>query len=142
MRLPQDWVITYDRGFEILANDPNRTAFLHLLSRVWGSPQERLPTARDFVAYWHHWKYGDIFPIYANGKQVSETEISGDKFGGPYLRYEFDDSRKGVRYVEVYASGGGPSSVVLSCWTNEASFNTVKTTLDDILQSLELLRKP
>lgn len=142
MHLPQDWVVTYDRGFEILANGPDQTAFLHLVSQVWGSPQEQLPTARDFVSYWQHYKYGDIFPVYASGKQVSETEISRDKFGGPYLRYEFEDSKKGMHYVEVYASGGGPSSVVLSGWAKDAAFDTVKTTLDDILGSLELLRKP
>ncbi len=141
LKLSQDWVITYDRGFEVLANNPSQTAFMRLLSQVWDS-NARLPTARDYVNYWKNDKYGNLFPIYAQGTQVSETEISRDKFGGPYLRYEFDDSKNGMRYLQVYASGGGPNSVVLTTWAKSADFDNVKTVLEGILGSLELLKQP
>ncbi len=142
VRLPRDWEITYDRGFEVFANNPQRTAFMRIFSQLWGTDNEPLVTSRDYVNYWKNHKYGNIFPVYAQGTQVAEAEISQDKLGGPYLRYEFDDSKKGVHYMQVYASGGGPNSVVLTCWAKSADFDSVKTTLEGILDSLELLKQP
>ena len=43
----------------------------------------------------------------------AETEVGNGKGGGPYLRYEFEDAQRATRYVQVYASAGGISSMCL-----------------------------
>jgi len=140
LKLPQDWVITHDMGFEIEANNAGETAFMHLVSQTWLT-KDRKPNARAYVDYWKNSTYGDIFPILADGTMLSETEISQDKFGGPYLRYEFDDSKKGVHYLQVYASGGGPNSIVLTMWAKNTDYPNVQTVLEAILNSVELVKE-
>jgi hypothetical protein len=140
LTLPQDWVVTYDTGFELEANNAAETALMHLVSQTWLT-KDRKPNARAYVDYWKNSTYGDIFPILADGTMLSETEISPDKFGGPYLRYEFDDSKHGIRYLQVYASGGGPNSIVLTVWTKNADFSKVQSVLEAILNSVELLQE-
>src|SRR5437870_128790 len=49
LKLPRDWLITYDRGFELFANNSQQTAFVRLFSEVWSSVDKRLPTARAYV---------------------------------------------------------------------------------------------
>jgi len=137
LTLPQDWVITHDTGFEIEANNPGETAFMHLVSQTWLT-KDRKPNARAYIDYWKNSTLGDIFPIFAEGTLVSETEVNQDKFGGPYLQYEFDDSKKGIRYLQVYASGGGPNSLVLTVWAKNADYPNVQTVLEAILNSVEL----
>ena len=138
LMLPQDWMITYDTGFEIEANNAAETAFMHMVSQTWLT-KDRKPNARAYVDYWKNSTYGDIFPILAEGTLVGETEISQDKFGGPYLRYEFEDSKKGVHYLQVYASGGGPNSIVLTVWVKNTDYPNIQTVLEAILNSVELL---
>ena len=140
LTLPQDWVVTYDTGFELEANNAAETALMHLVSQTWLT-KDRKPNARAYVDYWKNSTYGDIFPILADGTMLSEAEISPDKFGGPYLRYEFDDSKHGIRYLQVYASGGGPNSIVLTVWTKNADFSKVQSVLEAILNSVELLQE-
>jgi hypothetical protein len=140
LTLPQDWVITYDTGFEIQANNAAETAFMHLVSQTWLT-KDRKPNARAYVDYWKNSTYGDIFPIFAEGTLVSETEVSPDKFGGPYLRYEFDDSKKGIYYLQVYASGDGPNSLVLTVWVKNIDYPNVQAVLEAILNSVELLQE-
>jgi hypothetical protein len=140
LTLPQDWVITHDTGFEIEANNAGATTFMHMISQTWLT-KDRKPNARAYVDYWKNSTYGDIFPILAQGTLVGETEISQDKFGGPYLRYEFDDSKKGLRYLQVYASGGGPNSLVLTVWAKNTDYPNVEAILESILHSVELLQE-
>jgi hypothetical protein len=140
LTLPQDWVIIHDTGFEIEAHNAGETAFMHLVSQTWLT-KDRKPNARAYVDYWKNSTYGDIFPIFADGTLVGESEISQEKFGGPYLRYEFDDSKKGIHYLQVYASGGGPNSIVLSVWASNANYPNVQTVLEAILNSVELLQE-
>lgn len=136
--LPQDWVITQDTGFEIEANDPKQVAFTHLLSQTWLT-KDRKPDARAYVDYWKNSTHGDLFPIFADGTLVAETEVSSDKFGGPYLRYEFDDSQHGIHYLQVYGSGGGPNSLVLTVWAKSTDYPNLQVVLESILNSVELL---
>lgn len=142
LRLPQGWRISYDRGFELFASNPEQTASVRLFSEVWSTVQKRLPNARAYVEYWKNYPDGNLFPIYATGTQLAESEISAEKYGGPYLRYEFDDARHGLRYLQVYASGGGPNSVVLTVWTKSAELGNTQPALDGILNSLALLPLP
>jgi len=138
LTLPQNWVITHDTGFEIEANNPEQTAFVHLLSQTWLT-KDRKPDARAYIDYWKNSTYGDIFPIFAEGTLVSETEIGQDKPGGPYLRYEFGDAKKGIHYLQVYGSGGGPNSLVLTVWAKNADYAQVQTVLETMLNSVALL---
>ena len=138
LKLPQDWVITHDTGFEIEANNPNQTGFIHLLSQTWLS-KDRKPNARAYVDYWKNTTYGDLFPIFAEGTLVSETEINPDRLGGPYLRYEFDDSRHGLRYAQVYAAAGGPNALVVTGRAKTADYSSVQAVLDGILNSAGLM---
>jgi hypothetical protein len=140
LTLPHDWAITRNTGFEIEANNAGETAFMHLVSQTWLT-KDRKANARAYVDYWKNSTYGDIFPIFAEGTLVSETEVSQDKFGGPYLRYEFDDSKKGVHYLQVYASGGGPNSLVLTVWAKSTDYPNVQAVLEAILNSVELLQE-
>jgi hypothetical protein len=142
LTLPQDWIITRDEGFEVEANDPKKTAFVHLVSQQWENETEWLPTAQDYVNYWKNSPLGDVFPVFAEGTQLSETEISQAKFGGPYLRYEFEDAKKRIHYVQVYASGGGPNSLIVSAYAKIDDFLGVKDVLDSILESATLLKAP
>jgi hypothetical protein len=142
LKLPRDWRITYDRGFELFANNPQQTAFVRLFSEVWSTAQKRLPTAHEYVDYWKNYPEGNLFPIYAAGTQLGESELSPEKYGGPYLRYEFDDAGHGLRYLQVYASGGGPNSVVLTVWSRDADLDATRPALDAILSSLALLPLP
>lgn len=140
LKLPRDWVITYDTGFQLKANNPQKTAFAHLLSQMWDNEDVRPATGRDYVNYWKHSDFGDLFPIQAQGTQTSETEINKDKFGGPYSRYEFDDAKAGWQYLQVYASGGGPNSLVVTVMAKSADFASVRDVLDRILNSAELMQ--
>ncbi len=133
-------MITYDTGFEVSANDPPKTAYMHLLSQTWLT-KDRKPNARAYVDYWKNSHFGNIFPIFADGDLVSESEIGKDKFGGPYLHYEFNDTKKGVRYLQVYASGGGPNSLVVTVWAKSADFDGVKSVLESIINSVELVKE-
>jgi hypothetical protein len=138
LTLPQDWLITRDTGFEIEANNADGTEFTHLLSQTWLT-KDRKPNAQAYVDYWKNSTYGDIFPIFAEGTLVSEAEVSPDKYGGPYLRYEFDDSKRGIHYLQVYGSGGGPSSIVLTVWAKNTDYPNIQAVLEAILNSAELL---
>jgi hypothetical protein len=140
LKLPGEWVVTNDTGFELQASSPQKTAFVHLLSQTW-KPGNRLPNAQAYVNYWQHTVYGNVFPPYADGTQLAQTEVSPEKFGGPYLRYEFDDNKKGMHYLQVYASGGGPSSLVVTTWARSADFDGLKGTLDAIITSAALLQE-
>jgi len=140
LTLPQDWVITHDAGFEIEANNAEANAFMHLLSQTWLT-KDRKPNARAYVEYWKNSTYGDLFPIFAEGTLVGESEISQDKFGGPYLRYEFEDSQRGLRYLQVYASGGGPNSLVLTVWAKKSDYPNIQAALETILNSVELVKE-
>ena len=142
LKLPGDWRITYDRGFELFANNPQQTAFVRVFSQVWPTAQARLPNARAYVDYWKKYPGGSLFPIYADGTQVEESEISAEKYGGPYVRYVFDDAKHGLRYLQVYASGGGANSMVLTAWTKTADRERTQAALDGILSSLALLKLP
>ncbi len=139
LSLPHDWLITSDVGFQLRANNPQRTAFVSLLSQIWETEAERRPTARAYVEYWQHHLLGNLFPVEAAGAQVAENEISHDKFGGPYLRYEFNDQKTGRHYWQVYASGGGRNSVVVTIWTNSNDFQRERATLERMLNSAALL---
>jgi hypothetical protein len=141
LKLPRDWVITADTGFEVRANSPAKTAFMHLLSEQWENPSERPSTSRNYVDTWKTSILGDMFPPYASGDQISETEISTDKFGGPYLRYEFDDTQNGIRYLQVYSSAGGPNSIVLTVWAKNTDYSGVQADLESILNSVALLEE-
>jgi hypothetical protein len=141
LKLPRDWIITSDTGFEIKANNPAKTAFMHLLSEQWENSSEHPQTARDYVNNWKNSVLGDLFPPNASGNQISETEMSTDKFGGPYLRYEFNDTQNGIRYLQVYASAGGPNSIVLTVWAKNADYSDVQDTLENILNSVELIKE-
>ena len=142
LKLPREWLITYDRGFELFANNPQQTAFMRLFSEVWSTRQKWLPNARAYVDYWKNFPGGSLFPVYAHGAQIAESDMSPDKLGGPYLRYEFDDAKRGLRYVQVYASGGGPNSLVLTAWTKAADRASTQVGVDGILTSLALLKLP
>lgn len=138
LRIPGDWVITYDSGYQVMANSPDQAISLRLQAQRWKSPDKRLPDARAYVDHWKNFELGDVFPLYANGTQLSETEISPDKYGGPYLRYEFEYSKKQVHYLQVYASAGGPSSAVLTVWTAHDKFEEVRSVMETILESFAL----
>jgi hypothetical protein len=136
--LPENWVITYDSGYQMQAASADGQVFLRLQAQRWKQQTDRFPDARSYVEHWKDFTYGNVFPLYANGTQVSETEIGQDQFGGPYLQYEFDDSKKELRYLQVYASGGGPSSAMLSVWTSYAEYDDAKSVMQSILESFGL----
>ena len=141
MKIPRDWLTTGNNGFEFDANQPGKLAFVHLVSTTWLT-KDRKPNAQAYVDYWKNFIYGNVFPIVAEGALVSQTELNKDRFGGPYLRYEFDDAKNGLRYVQVYASGGGPSSVVATVWAKSADYPALKSALDAIIASVEVLKEP
>lgn len=138
MSIPRDWLTSGNNGFEFYANQPDKRAFVHLLSQTWLS-KDRKSNAQAYVDYWKNFKYGNLFPIGVPGALVGHAEVSQGKFGGPYLRYEFEDGKAGMRYVQVYASGGGPSSIVASVWAASADYPALKSTLDAIINSVTLL---
>lgn len=136
--LPDDWMITYDSGYQVQAASADGQVFLRIQAQRWKQEADRLPDARSYVEHWKDFTYGNVFPLYANGSQVSETEIGQDKFGGPYLHYEFDDNKKEVRYLQVYASAGGPSSAMLTIWTSYGEYEGARTVLQSIIDSFRL----
>ena len=140
--LPPDWVVTRDTDYIVEAHKPDGKAFVRLFFQHFRSQGAGPATARDYVAYWHDFYLGDLFPLGAGGVQTSETEISQAKFGGPYLRYEFDDTLRGRRYLQVYASGGGIPSIVLTGWAKSADFPAVEPTLEAMIQSVTLPETP
>ena len=137
--LPQNWVIAYDSGYELLANSPDETVFMRLQAQLWPQAEARLPNARAYVNHWKQFIYGDVFPLYADGIQISESELSQNKLGGPYLAYEFHDSNKGIHYLQLYASADGPSSALVSTWTTDDEYDTAQNVMQEILNSFELL---
>jgi hypothetical protein len=94
------------------------------------------------VQYWHDFILGDVFPVDARGDQISETEVGNGKVGGPYLRYEFEYAPRTTRYVQVYASAGGISSIVLTGWAKSTDFPAVAATLEAMIESVELPATP
>lgn len=137
LQIPKSWIVLEDTGFEFSADEPTHIAHAHLLSQTWLT-KERKPTARAYVDYWKQSKFGNLFPLLAQGEQVSEQEVSQDKFGGPYLRYVFDDGVAHVHYIQVYASSATSSSLVLTVWAKNSEFDSVKGMLEDILNSAAL----
>ena len=136
--LPDDWIVTYDSGYQVQATSADRQVSLRIQAQRWKQDSDRIPDARSYVDHWKDFIYGNVFPMYANGTQVSEAEIGQDKFGGPYLRFEFDDSRKEVRYLQVYASAGGPTSAMLTTWASYDSYENAKNIVQDIINSFAL----
>jgi hypothetical protein len=139
MSLPADWIITYDSGFQFEANSPDQAVFVRVQAQRWETAEQRLPNARAYVDHWKNFSYGDVFPLYADGQQLSETESGQDKLGGPYLQYQFLDSVDGVHYMQLYASGGGATSAVITIWTAETSFEQFQVLLQAILTSFQLV---
>jgi hypothetical protein len=139
--IPRDWLISGNNGFEFDANPPGKLAFVHLLAQTWLS-KDRKPNAAAYVDYWKQSKYMSVFPFFAEGTLKAQDEISADKFGGPYLRYEFVNGKQGLTYVQVYASGGGPSSIVATVWAKSVDYPGLKSTIDAIINSVALLNEP
>ena len=139
MSIPRDWLTSGNNGYEFDAYQPDKLANVHLLAQTWLT-KDRKPNAQAYVDYWKQYKYGNAFPLLAEGALVGQSELSRDKFGGPYLRYEFDDGKRGLRYVQVYASGGGPSSIVATVWAKSADYPALKSLLDAIINSVSLLK--
>ena len=137
LTLPNDWTITYDAGYQVNANSPDQTIFVRLQSQRWKG-SERPSSAQAYVEHWKNFSYGNVFPLFANGTQVSETEVGQDKVGSPYLQYEFDDGNKKVRYLQIYASAGGPTSAMVTTWTTYDSFDKAKNVMQSIINSFEL----
>lgn len=137
--LPADWIITYDTGFQLEANSPDQAVLVHVQAQRWETAESRPPNAQAYVDHWKNFTYGDIFPLYADGEQLAETEVAPDKFGGPYLQYEFLDSEEGLHYLQIYASAGGPASAMISVWTAEDNYDAVQALMEAILASFELM---
>ena len=140
LKLPRDWIVMDDTGFELQANNPPKSAFVHLLSQTW-KRENRLPNAQAYVSYWKSLPYGSAFPVHADGQQVAQADVSPDHFGGPYLRFEFIDARHSLHYAQIYASGGGPNSMVVTTGAKNADFDGLKPALDGILTSAALLKE-
>ena len=121
-RSPENWVATRDTGYVVEAHDPDGRAFVRLLFQHWWTQGSGPATAHDYVQYWHDFVLGDVFPVDARGQQISKTEVGHGKVGGPYLRYEFEDAPHATRYVQVYASAGGVSSIVFTGWARARIF--------------------
>lgn len=136
--VPDDWTITYDSGYQVQATSGDQQVSLRLQAQRWKQDADGIPDAKSYVEHWKNFIYGDVFPLYANGTQVSEAEIGQDKYGGPYLRFEFDDSKKETRYLQVYASAGGPTSAMLTTWTSYGSYENAKNIMQDIINSFAL----
>ena len=138
--IPRDWGISSDTGFELQVNRPDVRASVHLLAQRWRDT-ERLPDARAYVEYWKHYARGNLFPVFADGVQVSESETGQNQFGGPYLRFEFDDLKHGVRYMQVYASRGGPTSLVVTLQAKRDVYEREHDVFDHILASAALRKE-
>ena len=136
--LPESWGISRDSGYVLEAHDAESRAFVRLLFHHWRTQGSGPASPQAYVQYWHDFILGDVFPVDARGAQVSETEVGSDKVGGPYLRYEFEDVPRGTRYVQVYASAGGISSIVFTGWAKSADFPAVQATLEAMIDSVEL----
>lgn len=140
LRLPRDWLISKDTAFELQAGNPLKSAFVHLLSQTW-APANRLPNAQAYVNYWKSFPFGSAFPVHADGQQTAQAAVSADKYGGPYLRFDFDDAKHGMRYAQIYASAGGPNSLVVTVSAHSADFDAQRAVLESILNSAELLKE-
>jgi hypothetical protein len=136
--LPGSWVIDRDTGYVLEGHDAESRAFVRMLFQHWRTEGHGPASAEAYVQYWHDFIWGDVFPVDARGAQVSKTEVGQGKVGGPYLRYEFEDAARGTHYVQVYASGGGISSIVLTGWAKSADFPAVQATLEAMIDSVEL----
>ncbi|MAU01576.1 MAG: hypothetical protein CL608_30935 [Anaerolineaceae bacterium] len=139
LTLPANWVVTQDSGFMLRANSPDETVFMRLQAQLWPQPEARLASAEAYVNHWKQFVYGDVFPLYADGQQIAESEVSEDKFGGPYLAYEFHNSGKGIHYLQLYASAGGPNSVLVSTWTTDDDFENTLGVMQEIINTFELV---
>ncbi len=139
--LPENWSVTYDSGYQLTANDPDQVVFLRIQAQRWKNQEQRWPNAKAYVEYWKNSAYGDVFPLYADGDQMAETEIEPDKSGGPYLLYEFNDTKKDMHYLQVYASAGGPSSVVITTWSKNQDYGKTQSVMQAILNSFELVEE-
>ncbi len=137
--LPADWQVTYDAGYQVNANSADKTIFVRLQAQRWREAVDRIPNARAYVEHWENFSHGNIFPMFADGTKISETEIGRDKIGGPYLQFEFDDSNKQVRYLQVYASAGGPTSAMITTWALYGDYDSAQKTMQEIIDSFELL---
>ena len=140
--LPPDWVVTRDTDYIVEAHNFEGTAFIRLYFQHFRTEGAGPPTARDYVTYFRNYDLGNVFPLSARGLQTAETEIGQAKFGGPYLRYVFDDTVRGFRYVQVYASGGGIPSIVLTGWARSVDFPAVGPALEAMIESVELPETP
>jgi hypothetical protein len=136
--LPESWVTSRDTGYVLEGHDAESRAFVRMLFQHWRTEGHGPASAEAYVQYWHDFIWGDVFPVDARGAQVSKTEVGQGKVGGPYLRYEFEDAARGTHYVQVYASGGGISSIVLTGWAKSADFPAVQATLEAMIDSVEL----
>ena len=140
--LPENWVVSRDTGYVLEAHDPEERAFVRLLFQHWWTQGSGPASSRAYIQYWHDFILGDVFPVDARGDQISETEVGNGKVGGPYLRYEFEDAQRATRYVQVYASAGGISSVVFTGWAKSTEFPAVEATLEAMIESVELPATP
>ena len=138
LTLPADWTVASDSGSELVATSAAKNACVHLLSMQWQKRAQRQPSALGFVGYWQHYEAGSAFPMYAAGAQVSETDV-GKTRDGHYLRYEFDDTKNGMCYLQTYASAGGPNGLVASTRVKCAELTAMRGVLDGILGSATLL---
>lgn len=137
--LPASWIITYDAGFQLEAQSPDKSTFARVQAQRWETAEARLPDARTYVDHWKNFAYGDVFPLFANGEQLSETEVGQGKPGGPYLQYEFQDSQRGLYYMQLYASAGGPASAMVTVWTVEDGNEAVQEPMLAIINSFALV---
>ena len=111
---------------------------MRLQAQRWAQASDRLPNAQAYVEHWKNFEYGNIFPLFADGTQISETEISPDKFGGPYLQYAFDNDTKKIHYLQVYASAGGPTSATVTTWATYDAYDKAQKIMQEIIDSFEL----
>ncbi len=137
--LPDSWIITVDSGYQLEAQSPDGAAFARVQAQRWETTERRFPNARAYVDHWKNFAYGDVFPLFADGEQLSETEVGQDKPGGPYLLYEFQDTRRGVHYIQLYASAGGPASAMITVATAADSFEAIEELALAIINSFALV---
>lgn len=120
LALPADRLVSYDTCHELHAHDPDQTIFLRLQAQRWPADAPRPSDAAAYVAHWRSTDYGDIFPLFADGDLVEEQETGPEKFGGPYLIYEFVYTTQGRHHLQVYASAGRPTAGMVTAWDAEA----------------------
>lgn len=140
--LPADWVIIYDSGYELHAHNPDQTIFVRLQAQRWPDRDARPADAQAYVEHWRNFVYGDVFPLFAAGEQLSEQVMMPEKVGGPFLAYEFHDTLKEIHHLQLYASAGGPTSVLVTTWTSTTEIDQARPLMEEILQSFDLLEGP